>query len=109
MENYEKELGVIETSNEKIKVIKTLYADETLAVVGKYFDEEFKYWGPWGAFSVNLSGYGMYPPENCIFINHDIYKTESFEAFYEKFCDKEFGQTPVHFGYATSVMVKLNK
>lgn len=107
MELHEKELGVIDTSSYKIRATQTMYADGTLAVIGECYEPDLKYWEPWGTFSVNLTGYGMIPPQNCIFINHDIFGTEAFNKFYEELCDTSFGQKPVKFGYAQSVMVKL--
>lgn len=107
MEYYEKVLGRIVTSDCEIEVTQTIYQDGTLAVVGSSYEPDVKYWEPWGAFSVNLSGYGMVPVENGLFINHDIYGTEAFDKFYDEFCDKNFGKIPVEFGYAKSVMVKL--
>lgn len=65
--------------------------------------------GPWCTFTVNLEGYGMIPNEGCVFMNHNIVNGPEFDAFYEKYCDKEYGKVPVAYGYATSFEVKIKE
>lgn len=65
--------------------------------------------GPWCTFTVNLEAYGMIPGKGCVFINHDIVGRPEFDAFYEKYCDEDYGKVPISFGYAKSFEVKVKE
>lgn len=81
-----------------LEFFATTYADGQLAIVAETDEAE-----PWAVISINLSGYGMYPPRGCIFLSHDL------SSSLKQLVVDEFGKEtfPIRYGYATSIGIIL--
>lgn len=75
-----------------------MYADDTLAIVCETEDGE-----PYGMVTINLSDYGMYPPNGCVFLSHNL--SNDFKQLVIDMFGKE--TFPIRYGYATSVGIIL--
>lgn len=100
-------LGEFNAEGYKMRAEANWFADGQPCIVIYSYNEDFKFWEIWTYLTVNLTDYNMIMKDGLLFINHDNYPSGLFNTFYDLFCDTDFGQHPITFGFAQSVAVKL--